>query len=106
MENGLRKLLGVDANRIRDLKAQFGGKVEFHKRMNESRKFLGDLGDGMGEGACTLLYAICRILLPRIVVETGVASGFSSASMLQALEDNEVGELYSIDFHYGDGLGA
>jgi len=104
MENGLRRLLDVNANRIRDFKAQFGSRVGFHEKMNEAKKFLGSLGGGMGEGACTLLYVICRILQPRIIVETGVASGFSSASILQALEDNGVGELYSIDLHYRDGV--
>jgi predicted O-methyltransferase YrrM len=44
-----------------------------------------------------LLYIITRIMKPNVVVETGVASGVSSAYILQALEDNEKGELYSID---------
>lgn len=104
VENGCGELLGVDANRIRDLKAQFSGKADLHKRMNEAREFLEGLGGGIGEGACALLYVICRMLQPRIVVETGVANGFSSASILRALEDNGVGELYSIDLHYRDGV--
>lgn len=104
MENGCGGLLGHDANRIRDLKAQFNSKADLHKRMNEAREFLRGLGGGMGDSTYTLLYVICRILQPRIIVETGVASGFSSASMLQALEDNGVGELYSIDLHFRDGV--
>jgi len=43
------------------------------------------------------LYTIVRIREPNIVVETGVAHGMSSAFILQALEDNGQGELYSID---------
>ncbi|MES4787406.1 MAG: class I SAM-dependent methyltransferase [Nitrospiraceae bacterium] len=39
-----------------------------------------------------------RILKPAIVVETGVAAGISSAYILKALEDNDKGELFSIDF--------
>lgn len=104
MESGSRKLLGVDANRIRDLKAQFYSKVEFCKRMYEAREFLGHFSGGMGKDACTLLYILCRILRPRIAVETGVASGFSSASILQALEDDQAGEHYSIDVHYREGV--
>ena len=100
MESGSRKLLGVDANRIRDLEVQFYSKVEFRKSMDEAREFLGRFSGGMGKDACTLLYILCRILRPRIVVETGVANGFSSASILQALEDNQAGEHYSIDLHY------
>ncbi len=43
------------------------------------------------------LYALCRVLRPEIVVETGVAEGFSSAFILAALERNGAGRLYSID---------
>lgn len=44
-----------------------------------------------------LLYALCRETKPDVVVETGVASGRSSAFILKALEDNGKGHLYSID---------
>jgi len=44
-----------------------------------------------------LCYLACRQLRPRVVVETGVAYGVTSAYVLQALEDNGYGELYSID---------
>lgn len=43
------------------------------------------------------IYVLCRIWQPNIIVETGVASGVSSAIILQALEDNGKGRLYSID---------
>ena len=45
----------------------------------------------------TLLYSVCRFMKPNIVVETGVDYGVSSAFILQALEDNQAGMLYSID---------
>ncbi len=45
----------------------------------------------------TFLYALCRFLEPRAVVETGVGLGVSSSFILHALQDNGVGELYSID---------
>lgn len=44
-----------------------------------------------------LLYLILRLLKPKFVFETGVASGASSAYILSALHDNEYGTLYSID---------
>lgn len=44
-----------------------------------------------------MLYVIIRMLKPEIVIETGVASGRSSAVILGALRDNNKGELYSID---------
>ncbi|MFQ5929378.1 MAG: class I SAM-dependent methyltransferase, partial [Acidobacteriota bacterium] len=43
------------------------------------------------------LYLLVRLTKPKIVVETGVASGASSAYMLRALKDNQRGRLYSID---------
>lgn len=42
-------------------------------------------------------YLLCRILKPAVVLETGVAYGVNSAFMLQALEKNQKGILYSID---------
>jgi len=43
------------------------------------------------------LYVMCRIFKPEIVVETGVANGYSSSFILYALETNRKGRLYSID---------
>jgi predicted O-methyltransferase YrrM len=43
------------------------------------------------------LYVIMRAFQPRVVVETGVASGLSSAHILRALAANGHGALYSID---------
>jgi len=44
------------------------------------------------------LYAILRKKKPEIVVETGVGNGHSTAFILLALEKNNQGKLYSIDF--------
>jgi predicted O-methyltransferase YrrM len=44
-----------------------------------------------------LCYVLCRSQKPEKVVETGVANGATSCFILQALEKNGVGELYSID---------
>lgn len=43
------------------------------------------------------LYAVCKVLKPKIVVETGVRRGESSAFILQAMQENKIGRLYSID---------
>jgi Methyltransferase domain len=48
------------------------------------------------------LYVICRALKPEVVIETGVASGMSSAYILKALDDNAKGRLYSIDLPNAD----
>lgn len=43
------------------------------------------------------LYVVVRAARPRLVVETGVANGWSSAHILRALAANGAGELHSID---------
>jgi predicted O-methyltransferase YrrM len=53
---------------------------------------------GVGElGHGRLLYALVRLARPQVVVETGVASGVSSAYLLKALERNGSGTLHSVD---------
>jgi hypothetical protein len=44
-----------------------------------------------------LCYACCRALRPRHIVETGVCYGVTTAFFLQALQENGIGELHSID---------
>ena len=46
---------------------------------------------------CESLYMLVRALKPRLVVETGVCYGASSAYILEALDQNGAGELYSLD---------
>lgn len=48
-------------------------------------------------GLARLVYALCRGLRPRVVVETGVAYGVGTAFILQALRRNGRGHLHSID---------
>jgi len=43
------------------------------------------------------LYVMARVTRPQIVVETGVANGWSTSFILKALERNDAGRLYSID---------
>ena len=56
-----------------------------------------DLGGG---GYYPLLYFFARLLKPEVIVETGVAAGFSSLAFLMAIEKNCGGYLYSSDFPY------
>jgi hypothetical protein len=56
-----------------------------------------DLGGG---GAYHLLYFLTRLTQPAIIVETGVAAGFSSRAFLHALKRNGRGRLWSSDFPY------
>ena len=56
-----------------------------------------DLGGG---GAYPLIYFLTRVIKPNVVLETGVAAGFSSYSILSALNRNAKGKLFSSDFPY------
>lgn len=53
-----------------------------------------------GGGNYEVLYFLIRKTKPRIIVETGVAAGWSSLSILRALRENGEGKLYSSDFPY------
>lgn len=44
-----------------------------------------------------MCYAVCRLLKPEVVIETGVAYGVTTAFILKALQMNGRGRLYSID---------
>ena len=78
----------------------------------EARQFAADLraraaqlrdetGLRIGGGArAELLYFLTRFTKPEVVVETGVAAGFSSMAFLSAMQRNGVGRLYSSDFPY------
>lgn len=53
-----------------------------------------------GGGAYSLLMFLTRIHKPKVVFETGVAAGWSSRAILEALLRNGNGVLYSSDFPY------
>lgn len=53
-----------------------------------------------GAGSYPLLHFLVRRLRPHVVVETGVAVGYTSRSVLDALRRNGTGRLYSSDFPY------
>jgi hypothetical protein len=44
-----------------------------------------------------IMYVLVRHVKPKIVIETGVASGLSSVIFLLAITKNQLGKLYSID---------
>ena len=56
-----------------------------------------DLGGG---GAYPLVYFLVRKMEPEVVVETGVAAGWTSRACLEALRTNGRGRLFSSDFPY------
>jgi len=52
---------------------------------------------GVKSGHAEMLWAVVRLRRPRVVVETGVCNGLSSAVILEALARNGEGRLISID---------
>ena len=67
-------------------------------KANNKLKDVGlDLGGG---GNYFLLYFLVRKFKPNIVLETGVAMGWTSLFILEALKINNSGKLYSSDFPY------
>jgi predicted O-methyltransferase YrrM len=76
--------------------------VKFHDAMQvHATQILSPLEHHLGGGAyCAMLYFLTRHLKPAVVVETGVASGYSSRSFLTAMKENSYGHLYSSDFPY------
>ena len=93
-------LTGVSSDNILATYAQLKNNKPLYQHLNrcfeaydEEHKRTTGVGIEKGE----MLYLIVKLLAPDIVVETGVAAGESSTFILQALEDNKKGRLYSID---------
>lgn len=90
----IAKLVGASPSAVQACMIE----AEADEICKRSRKLSKSLGRSLGEiGSPEILYAICRIMKPVKVVETGVASGLSSAHILEALRKNCKGRLYSID---------
>jgi predicted O-methyltransferase YrrM len=53
-----------------------------------------------GGGQFQLVHFLVRHLRPRVVLETGVAAGWTSQAILTAMAANRCGTLYSSDFPY------
>ena len=100
-ERDRRRFKEILGNATQDLSRDLGDISQPRLEEHVARFFTGKLGevkiDGLHWIHCPLLYLICRRLRPSIVVETGVWWGFSSSFILQALQHNGTGTLYSID---------
>ena len=103
----IKYLTKANSNEIFGFHKQFESNASLNKHVLNSLKYFEDPFE-KGRGAIgrpshdyvsvpEILYMITRLTKPNAVVETGVASGVSSTYLLQALEDNKKGELYSID---------
>ena len=77
-------------------------KGEIKKINFEIKKFLQYVPKLMRYGAADyeLLYFLTKKYEPKLILETGVAIGYSTSYFLKALEKNKFGKLYSSDFMY------
>jgi predicted O-methyltransferase YrrM len=88
---------------LRKLSARSDKEIETYLEASESKRMLvmpDNLGAFNSSSSLTYIiipYYLVRLHKPRIVVETGVWSGKSSWSILQALNDNQDGKLFSVD---------
>jgi predicted O-methyltransferase YrrM len=78
--------------------------VRLVEHINQCALEVGQINAGFTTEMGSLLYLLVRLTNPNVVVETGVASGISSAFILSALDKNRKGRLYSVDLHYRDGI--
>jgi hypothetical protein len=104
-------MIGQQGEQVDTYLAEIRQNARFYEQLNHARRVRCPHGLSTGgiyyaEGET--LYALVRALRPRVIVETGVAEGVSSAFFLRALQDNGDGQLYSIDLppsstHLADG---
>jgi predicted O-methyltransferase YrrM len=103
----IQNLTGAEVAEIQRFVAEITSNQEFSKSLDDSRSTPGHRRSSWGPGISptlgVVLYAVCRQVRAVAVVETGVASGVSSSYILQSLEDNRLGALYSIDLPLWEG---
>lgn len=97
--NFLKNITGVAEKEIIKYFKDFYKDKKFKKVFSKNLKILENTGANWGDVRfhSLSLYVIVRVIKPEIVVETGVASGKSSALILLALGHNKKGKLISID---------
>lgn len=97
----IKNLVNINSIEFERYKNEITLNNTFHQQMMENRKRFGRGFYGIGSELGVIVYIICRVLKPDVVVETGVSSGVSSSYILCALENNNNGKLYSIDLSWG-----
>ncbi len=94
---------GVEIEKIEALLREVRGNASLQRNLEryeteKAKAPRGAVAYGMSYVEAEAIYALVRISNPNSIVETGVSAGVSSTFILQALEKNEKGKLYSIDF--------
>jgi predicted O-methyltransferase YrrM len=97
----LQAATGATAEQLAELRSELEQAPDFAPRIQAAARSVANETWEL-DGNHHFLYALVRLIRPRIVVETGVFDGFYSACFLQALSENErregkEGSLVSID---------
>ncbi len=86
---------------VRTLLLELSADREFFDMMAPGLAALASYARGVQTGEIRVhshtIYVVVRVLQPKIMVETGVANGKSSALILRAMQKNGLGRLYSVD---------
>lgn len=100
-EGKLANFLGLEKSEVKTYLREANQITRRMLRLTENA----ELGAMFSPLRGPIVYVCTRALKPALMVETGVASGSSTAYILQAMELNKKGLLYSIDLPGAD-LGA
>ena len=100
-ETFIKNLVNINSTEIEQYKKEIISNKRFHQQIIKNRGRFGGRFYGIGSELGVIVYIICRVLKPDVVVETGVSSGVSSSYILCAIENNNNGKLYSIDLSWG-----
>ena len=94
----IRQLFTLESKKIENLESEYEKYLQdFEARQLLPRKDFFDSIFDLGKGLSKFLYFCIRLTQPSQVVETGVAAGASTNTLLFALRQNGVGSLASID---------
>lgn len=99
----LRVCLGIPAKNLREWQEDLLANARLPSLIRSRWEKIHGTGLETYSGGATIgpqnefLYYVVRHRHPELVVETGVASGFSTSYILQGLHDNDFGRLVSID---------
>lgn len=94
----LQTICEFDPSGIRQMSEEFDSNGPWYGIQSHLAKYgYQDKAGISGRNDLRRLYIICRLMIPRVVIETGVASGASTLTILSAMSINGCGHLYSID---------
>jgi len=97
-EDLVRVVSGAPESEVAAALNDFEGRLDFRRELERRlAKVRTEYGGQMNVHEVGALYALIRLSRPRVMVETGVSDGMTSAIILRAMEDNGMGRLHSID---------